>query len=124
MICADTNCIIAFLAGDEGDDVDFLDKLLQRRVVALPPVVVSELMSDPALPHEAELLIRSLPELAVTEGYWTRAGKLRAGLSSHGVRAQLADTLVAQSCLDHNVPLLTRDKGFQRFQKLAGLILI
>lgn len=121
MICADTNCIIAYLAGEDSSDVEFLDKLLQRRVLTLPPVVVAELLSDPSMPREAELLIQSLPVLAVREGYWQRAGKLRASLATHGIRARLADTLIAQSCLDHEIPLLTRDKGFQRFNKVAGL---
>jgi hypothetical protein len=39
--------------------------MLQGRVVALAPVVVSELLSDTTLRQEAELLIRLLPELAV-----------------------------------------------------------
>jgi predicted nucleic acid-binding protein len=124
VICADTNCLIAFLAGEDRDDVEFLDKLLQRQIVKLPPVVVAELLSDPSLPREVELLILSLPVVTVSEGYWQRAGKLRARLSSQGYRARLADTLIAQACLDSDSPLLTRDKGFQRFRKVAGLKLV
>jgi len=124
VICADTNCIIAYLAGDDGSDVEFLDKLLERKVIALPPVVVAELLSDPALPREAEMLIRSLPELTIGNGYWQRAGKLRAKLAQRGFSARLADTLVAQSCIDHKAPLLTRDKGFRRFVRIAGLDLL
>jgi predicted nucleic acid-binding protein len=37
------------------------------------------------------------------------------------LRPKLADTLIAQSCLDHGVPLVTRDRGFSSFQKFAGL---
>ena len=124
MVCADTNCVIAYLAGDKGSDVDFLDKLFERRVVILAPVVVAELLSDPALPSAAEKLIKSLPCLVVSDGYWARAGKLRAELARRGYAARLADTLIAQSCLDHQVPLLTRDRGFQRFAKVAGLKLL
>jgi predicted nucleic acid-binding protein len=124
VVCVDTNCIIAYLAGEDSEDVEYLDKLLEWKVVALPPVVVAELLSDPRLPREAELLIRSLPELAVGEGFWYRAGKLRAELSRHGFSVRLADTLVAQSCLDHRAPLLTRDKKFQRFNKVTALELL
>jgi predicted nucleic acid-binding protein len=115
--------VIAYLAGDRGADVEFLDKLLQRRVVVLAPVIIAELLSDPGLPQEAEKLITSLPQLTVGEGYWLRAGKLRAQLTRRGYAARLADTLIAQSCLDHKVPLLTRDKGFQRFAR-SGLKLL
>jgi len=124
VVCVDTNCVIAYLAGENGGDVEFLDKLLQQRTVALAPVVISELMSDPGLPVEAEKLISSLPLLTVFEGYWHRAGLLRAGLARRGYVARLADTLIAQSCLDHKAPLLTRDQSFQRFVKTAGLKLL
>jgi predicted nucleic acid-binding protein len=33
----------------------------------------------------------------------------------------LADSLIAQSCLDHDVELLTRDPDFATFADLAGL---
>jgi predicted nucleic acid-binding protein len=116
--------VIAYLAGDRSGDVEFLDKLFARRAVVLAPVVVAELLSDPALPRAAEKLIASLPCLVTGDGYWQRAGKLRAALARRGYAARLADTLIAQSCLDHRVPLLTRDKGFQRFAKVAGLKLL
>jgi predicted nucleic acid-binding protein len=32
----------------------------------------------------------------------------------------LADTLIAQACLDHEVPLVTRDPDFRHF-RTAGL---
>jgi predicted nucleic acid-binding protein len=124
VVCADTNCVIAYLAGDTDSDVDFLDKLLARKAVVLAPVVVAELLSDPALPLAAEKLIASLPCLVTGDGYWKRAGKLRAQLARRGYAARLADTLIAQSCLDHKVPLLTRDKGFKRFARVAGLKLL
>jgi hypothetical protein len=60
----------------------------------------------------------------VSDGYWARAGKLRAELARRGYAARLADTLIAQSCLDHQVPLITRDRGFQRLAKVAGLKLL
>lgn len=123
MVCPDTNCLIAWFAGEQTADMEFLDKLLERKVIAMAPVVIAELLSDPALPSEAERLIRSLPELAAGPGYWPRAGKLRAKLAGDGLKARLADTLIAQSCLDYDVPLLTRDRGFKRFTT-AGLRLI
>jgi predicted nucleic acid-binding protein len=124
VICVDTNCFIAYLAGEDASDVEFLDKLLRRRFVTLPPVVVAELLSAPDLPYETEVLIQSFPVLQLQEGYWQRAGKLRAKLAARGFSARLADTLIAQSCLDNGTALLTRDKGFQRFSKVAGLKLV
>jgi len=36
----------------------------------------------------------------------------------------LADTLIAQSCIDYRVPLITRDSDFRHFAKYCGLILL
>jgi predicted nucleic acid-binding protein len=121
MVAVDTNCLIAYLAGDTTPDIEFLDKLIARKLIVLPPVVIAELLSDPVLPVQAASLLASIPELAMTAGYWQRAGRLRARLASQRFKARLADTLVAQSCLDHKVPLLTRDKGFKRFVTVARL---
>jgi len=66
-------------------------------------------------------LFMQLPVLEVTEGYWQRAGLLRARVLARGRRARLADTLIAQSCLDHDLPLITRDADFRHFATLAGL---
>jgi len=59
--------------------------------------------------------------LDVLDGYWERAGLLRARILRRGRKARLADTLVAQSCLDHDVELVTRDADFQHFAHAAGL---
>lgn len=123
VVCPDTKCVIAYLAGKQSADVEFLDKLLERKIVVMAPVVVAELLSDPTLPAVAEGFIRSLPEMGAGPGYSPRAGKLRAVLAEKGFKARLADTLIAQSCLDHDVPLLTRGQGFRRFVKL-GLRLV
>ena len=37
------------------------------------------------------------------------------------VERQLADTLIAQTCIDYGIALLTRDRDFTSFQKHAGL---
>jgi len=39
-------------------------------------------------------------------------------------RARLADTLIAQSCLDHDVALVTRDGDFRHFARVARLKLL
>ena len=41
-----------------------------------------------------------------------QAALLRAKTLDRGLRARLADSLIAQSCLDHEVELVTRDTEF------------
>lgn len=65
-----------------------------------------------------------LPLLNLTEGYWIRAGLLRAKILKSGHKARLADTLIAQSCLDHQATLVARDRDFRVFHRLAGLKLL
>ena len=39
-------------------------------------------------------------------------------------KARLGDALIAQSCLDRGIPLLTRDRDFRAFAEGAGLDLM
>jgi hypothetical protein len=62
-----------------------------------------------------------LPLLDVLDGYWERAGVLRARILAKRHKARIADALIAQSCLDHDVPLVSRDRNFRHFSRLAAL---
>jgi len=90
----------------------------------MAPPVLAELLSDPKLPASIERGLLGLPLMKPQEGFWQRAGKLRAEMFRRKYRPKLADSLIAQCCLDHGAPLLTRDRGFQPFTKHAGLILL
>jgi predicted nucleic acid-binding protein len=39
-------------------------------------------------------------------------------------KARLSDALIAQSCVDRGIPLLTGDRDFQAFADAAGLDLL
>ena len=121
MICADTNCWIRFWAGDQCRETELLAAGLKADQVVIAPPVISELVSSPLFPlaHEADLLRLAL--LPLDPGYWHRAGKTRLRLYQHGLRPKLLDTLIAQLCIDHGVPLLTMDRDFSGFSKHAGL---
>lgn len=121
MTALDTSSVIAFLSGERGADVSAVETALTLRQGVFPPVVVTELLSDPAVPGEIAALIRAVPRLEILDGYWERAGELRAGLLLRGLKARLADTLIAQSCLDHEVALVTRDRDFRNFARYSGL---
>jgi len=124
VIAVDSSCLIAHLSGDKGEDVEILDQALSDRLIVLPPVVLVELVSDPKLSEFVTELLKALPLLEPREGYWYRAGTLRAKALSRGRKARLADTLIAQSCLDHDVPLIARDRDFRVFAKFARLKLL
>jgi predicted nucleic acid-binding protein len=120
MIAADTSAMVAFLEGGEGDDVDLVQSAIDHQQLVLPPVVLSELLSDPLLPENVRGLLRELPLLDIEPGYWDRAGKLRASILRRKRKARVADALIAQSCLDQVTPLVTRDRDFRHFAQAAG----
>jgi len=124
MIAVDTSSLVAFLEGDEGDDTDLIQSALDHQQLALPPVVLTELLSDPALPRPVRTLLAGLPILDVEPGFWERAGLLRASVLKQKKKARVADALIAQSCLDQSVPLVTRDRDFRHLARAAGLPLL
>ena len=124
MIALDTSSIIAFLDGSTGKDVLAVDLALEQRQAVLPPAVLCELLSVPDLPRRPRTLFGQLPLLDVLDGYWERAGLLRARILKKRRTARLADALIAQSCLDHDVPLISRDRDFRAFSGLSSLQLL
>ncbi|MHB8383119.1 MAG: PIN domain-containing protein, partial [Candidatus Binataceae bacterium] len=117
----DTSSVIAFLSGERGSDVSAVEAAFKLRQGVFPPAVVTELLSDPSTRGELAALIHAVPMLEVSDGYWERAGELRAALLRRGLKARLADTLIAQSCIDGRVSLVTRDHDFRNFARYAGL---
>ena len=121
MIAVDTSTWIAYLQGDGGEDVELLDRALQGRQVLMVPVVLTEVLSDPKLSSAVSQTISAVPLMEVSPGYWQRAGALRAKVLARRRKARLGDALIAQSCIDHAIPLLTRDRDFRAFADAADL---
>lgn len=124
MIAIDTSSFVAYLADEAGGDVEAVHIALGERQACLPPAVLAELLSDPKLPPKIAGLFKALPQLPITDGYWDRVGALRADVIAQGRKARLADALIAQSCLDHDVPLITRDADFRNFSRVRKLQLM
>jgi predicted nucleic acid-binding protein len=120
----DTSTLSALFAGEHGKDVDTLADSLARGDVRLPPVVLTEILSDPDAAKVLTPRLLELELLDVSEGYWQRAGEARARLRARGFKAKVADALIAQSCIDHDVALITRDQDFRHFAKHCGLSLV
>ena len=121
MIAADTSTWIAFLEGDEGEDTQRLDRALDERQVLMVAVVLTELLSDSNLSETIAQTLSQVPMIELESGYWQRAGFLRARVLSKRRKARLGDALIAQCCIDRDIPLITRDRDFQAFADAAGL---
>lgn len=116
--------MVAFLEGDRGDDVDQVRAALTAEQLVLPPAVFTELLSDPSIDGAVVDQLRAVPRRPLTSGYWERAGRLRAAVLARKRRARLGDALIAQFCLDHDLPLITRDADFRGFAAVSDLRLI
>lgn len=124
MIAADTSTWVVFLEGGTGEDVKLLHRALEDRQVVMVPAVLTELLSDPKLPSSIAEMLSEIPSVDISPGYWRRAGALRAKVFAKRRKARLGDALIAQSCLDRGVFLLTRDRDFRAFAEATELSLL
>ena len=122
MIAADTSTWISFFEGDAGSDVVALAAALGARQVVMPPPVLTELLSDPAISKPVARLLLELPLMKLEEGFWQRAGVLRATALAKKRKARLGDALIAQCCIDADVKLITRDADYKAFVGSLKLI--
>lgn len=121
MIAADTSVLIDYFQGKNNQQSAKLDELLSYHSLVLPPVVLVEILSDAFLPKKFIEKILELPVLEPTENYWQRAAMSRSKLISKKLKARLADSLIAQSCIDYGTPLMTADTDFRHFAKFCEL---
>lgn len=115
MIAVDSSSLRRYFLGVDDRDTRIVRDALVHRHLYVPPAVISEVFSDPSLPIEDAETIMRLPLLKVRPGYWKRAGVLRSGYVRAKLKARLPDCLIAQSCLDYDLPLLTFDRDFRHF---------
>jgi len=121
MISVDSSTLIAYVTGDISRDTDLLRAaLLGDNKVALCPLVITE-MTSVLLDATARELLKKFLLLDFKEGFWERAGASRYRLISKKLKAKVADSIIAQSSIDHGVPLLTRDHDFRHYVTLCGL---
>lgn len=121
MIAADSSALISFFEGKSGEAVDKVAAAFESNNICLPPAVLTEMLSDPSSQEEMAVTVLEFPLLPLLEGYWERAGLARRLLRQKGLKAKLGDALIAQSCIDHDVPLIASDHDFRHFARHCGL---
>jgi predicted nucleic acid-binding protein len=121
VIAADTSSLIAFFDGQAGPDVTAIGDALQAWQLVLPPVVLTEMLSDPRASVALASHLAQVPLLELGPAFWRRAGELRSKVLARGHKSRVADALIAQICIDHGVPLITRDRDFRHYVRVGGL---
>ena len=123
MIFVDTSSLQRYLAGFLGRDTKAVADAIAGHEAYLPPMVVTEALSNQFLSEDGASRIQALPMIDLLDDYWIRAGKMRAKLLRQQRKAKLGDALIAQVCLDYGAPLITHNGDFDNFVDL-GLKLV
>ena len=124
MIAVDTSSLVAFFQGDNANDVYTLRTAITNNALVIPPIVLSEILSAKNISQDIENVMVQLPLIEITDGFWQRLGKTRQTLITKKLKARTADAFIAQCCIDHNIPLITRDSDFRHYQKYCKLDVI
>ena len=119
MICADTSVWISFFNGESRSEVVSFEQALTDGTLIMAPPVLAELLSFPKIEKADIGLVSQLPRLEIKAGYWERVGNLRKSILQKGLKARLADSLIAQSCIDSECALLAIDQDYRHFAKLG-----
>jgi len=123
MIAADSSVWIDFFKGVSNRSSQQLEQSLQQGILSMPQILFFEIISGPGITKEAIKLVQGLPRLDLHPGYWERAAEMRRNILKKGLKARSMDCLIAQSCIDEDIPLIARDTDFRHFKRF-GLKLI
>ncbi len=123
MIAVDTSTVVDWLKYGpiQRPDLILFADALRREALGLPPPVVAELLSFPLVDRRLDALLSLVGRLPIGESYWERVGRSRATLKARVLKSKLPDALIAQCCIDADVPLITRDADFRHFATHCGL---
>lgn len=117
----DTSAWVDFFAGRP---VQGLAEALESGVVALPPVVVAELVSGARREDQRRAVADLMADLPICEtplAHWIAVGELRRTAAEEGIAVSTPDAHVARCALDRGAILLSRDRVFERIATLSGL---
>lgn len=122
MIAFDTCVIVNFLQGARDEQTNMLMHMYQTGgKPVLPPVVITELTSDTKQAKKLAYYVNGFVQLEILPDYWERTGSLKTKLRAKKLKANTADALIAQFCIDHDIPLCTSDTDFKHYAKHGGL---
>jgi predicted nucleic acid-binding protein len=123
MIAADTCSMVAFINGEEADDVEAIKSAIADELLILPPVVLSELLSAKSLKKEVADLLVEMPLVELADEFWVKVGEARRQILAKGRKARLADSMIAVCCIENSIPLITRDSDFRHYVEFGLKIL-
>lgn len=129
MVIVDTTIWIDYMRGLQNAETNYFDRELGRQRFGLTDLILCEILQGLRDEHASNRVLRELrrfelfesggEELAVAAARNFR--NLRR--QGHTVRKTI-DCLIATFCLRHGHSLLHRDRDFDHFEKILGLVVI
>ncbi len=119
MMIVDSNTWVDFFNGTPNPQVEQLDMALQdEEDLAVIPIIITEVLqgfrTDSGFRRARRVLV-ALPVIEPTVDCHVRAARLFRSLRQKGITVRGAvDCLIAQTCLDLGVELLSPDVDFER----------
>ena len=121
IVTADSSVMIDYFKGINNKETKLVYEMIEEGALILPPMVISELLSNHELDDNTINAISVIPTFDVKDGFWIRSGFSRAKVLSKKLKARMLDVQIAQICIDNDVTIVTRDKDFRHFKKYLGL---
>lgn len=116
MIVVDTTVWADWFNGTPSPEVEHLARALDRQDAGLAPVILTEVLQGFRAERDferARVLLLRLPVLTLDIGGHAAAARLFRRLRSKGVTVRGAiDCIIAQTCIDAGVELLSTDQDF------------
>ena len=75
-VAVDSSTLIAFFNGETSPDIKLFIRATEERIIVLPPVVITEVLSS-SEHKEISYYLENIPVLPITDGYWERVAEIR-----------------------------------------------
>ena len=98
--------------------------LILKNRVLMPGIIKTELLRETKTKGEFNRLsdlLKGITYLPVAEEFWERLSVFSFQLFRKGVSVPLTDTYISLLCIEHNAPLLHREKHFDLIAKKSPL---
>ena len=122
-VLVDTSAWVDFLAGDRAA-VSRLGELLDEGGAVICGPVEAELLSGARTSREfaaLKALAEGLEAVSDPDRMWARVRDYRFALARGGFLAGLIDLVIAATAFDAGLPLLTRDRDFERIRTVVPI---